>query len=413
MPGLVSTGLPRTLGWSLLHTLWQAAAVYAGLRLVLTILPTAAARARYHAALGAGVVLLVLWVGTTAWLVGGWREHARCWDSTPAEIEAAPALCRGHGRVDPRSEAAEPAHSSVFHRVDEFARALATPVNEMVGPPLPGLSRAATPLLGSWPVVWAAVFGLLALGTVVGHRSLRRMVAESEPVADRRAVSARDELAAALGLPAGIPMRSSARVSGPGVAGWGPGAIVVPHGLSETLSDVHLRALLAHELAHVRGGDYAVGLAQLLLQRALFFNPWARVLSRSITEEREALRDHAAVGAVGSRRSYVEMLLALEETRARRPAPRTLVPLLAEGTLLSRVHRLLPGASRGRARWRVASAVTAAALATAILVEATLAAGALSSWAVMSADMQTRQAAASDDARVPVPATAPHSTAHD
>jgi beta-lactamase regulating signal transducer with metallopeptidase domain len=89
------------------------------------------------------------------------------------------------------------------------------------------------------------------------------------------------------------------------------------------------RAVLAHEDAHVRGGDFYV-LALASVNRAVFwFNPMAWWLQRRIADLAEARSDAAAIEDIEDRVRYAEILLDFANCtgaprsvlRSRRPGP--------------------------------------------------------------------------------------------
>jgi len=69
--------------------------------------------------------------------------------------------------------------------------------------------------------------------------------------------------------------------------------LVVTRGMLELLDREELKAVLAHELAHIRGGDNLFNLV-LWLRDLAFFSPFAHLAAKAYTEERELAADFAA-----------------------------------------------------------------------------------------------------------------------
>jgi len=69
--------------------------------------------------------------------------------------------------------------------------------------------------------------------------------------------------------------------------------LVVTRGLLELLDREELKAVLAHELAHIRGGDNLFNLV-LWLRDLAFFSPFAHLAAKAFTEEKELAADFAA-----------------------------------------------------------------------------------------------------------------------
>jgi hypothetical protein len=102
-----------------------------------------------------------------------------------------------------------------------------------------------------------------------------------------------------------------------------------------------LDALIAHEVAHIRRGDWTTNLAQCVADALLWFHPAARWLSARARREREFACDDLAAAACGGPVRLARALSTLEEARPRFAA---LAMSAGRGPLLERVSRLLTGA---------------------------------------------------------------------
>jgi len=71
--------------------------------------------------------------------------------------------------------------------------------------------------------------------------------------------------------------------------------LVLTRGLLELLGDEELKAVLAHELAHIAGGDNVYNLVHVLRDLA-FFSPFAHLAWASYAAEREMAADYASIG---------------------------------------------------------------------------------------------------------------------
>jgi beta-lactamase regulating signal transducer with metallopeptidase domain len=134
-----------------------------------------------------------------------------------------------------------------------------------------------------------------------------------------------------------VDVRSSTHAAVPMLLGlWRP-VILLPAGTAHSLPASQLRAVLAHELAHVRRRDYAVNLVQLAADALLFHHPGARWLSGYIRAEREYCCDDVAVRMGGDAGDYARGLAALEDARINC----RLAVAAASGTLLDRIQRII------------------------------------------------------------------------
>ena len=122
------------------------------------------------------------------------------------------------------------------------------------------------------------------------------------------------------------------------IVGWRSPTIVIPEEMPGYLHDSQLRALVAHELAHVRRYDPLLNLVLSLLESFVFFHPAAAWLAGEVRRLREYCCDDTAVQVSGDAISYARGLTAL----AKMPGLRTRTILSANGgDLKMRVLRLV------------------------------------------------------------------------
>ncbi|MBL8753831.1 MAG: M56 family metallopeptidase [Planctomycetes bacterium] len=129
-----------------------------------------------------------------------------------------------------------------------------------------------------WQVLVAVTAAVLAVGGLcwlaVVHSRLRRVLAERQPETDPRVLGVAAEVAMELGLKQSPHLSRSARLATPIAFGLVRPEICLPRRAAE-LGDASLRAMLAHEVAHLRAQDPAWMWGAAWLQ-ALF--PWQPLL---------------------------------------------------------------------------------------------------------------------------------------
>lgn len=81
------------------------------------------------------------------------------------------------------------------------------------------------------------------------------------------------------------------------------------------------RAVVTHELFHVRRHDWLSVLVEEMVRTALWFHPAILWMTSQIQLAREEIVDELTVQATGDRRTYVEALLAFADTPGLTPAP--------------------------------------------------------------------------------------------
>ncbi|HEU4630464.1 MAG TPA: M56 family metallopeptidase [Gemmatimonadaceae bacterium] len=316
---MTTEGWLRLVAAALLHLLWQGAAVALLLGAALRVTRGAAAVVHYRLALGGLALLVALPLFTAAMLA---QELGVIAAGRLTGVPLLPA-------VTPQAAL----------RLGREAAA------------------SAAPLLGPWlrwlAVAWLAglVVGAVRLGRDA-HRlraAVRAALAPAAPVDAGRWARALQRARRALPVRAPVAL-AAADVDSPLVLGWRRPVLLVPARLGARLSGAEAELLVAHELAHVRRGDYVVNLLQLAAETLLFFHPAVWWASRRARAAREACCDTLVVERYGDAAAYVRALLHLEEGRA---APLRLAPAGAGGDLLDRARRLLAPAPRpGRHRPR-------------------------------------------------------------
>ena len=311
---LVREPWAQALGWSLLHFLWQGALLGGLAWLLLVLLRGASAKARYAVACAA-LLLMV----------------------------AAPVLTFLHLRA---FSGAGPGPESVRLLMEDAASGplpLSVRAQGALEPALPWL-------LAAW-ALGVVILSLRFLGGWVGLQRLRRRHAGPVPAEWHLVLS---RLCRELRLSRTVRLLQSAAVEVPTALGWLRPVILLPACALTGLAPDQLEAVLAHELAHIRRGDFAVNLLQTLVEVLLFYHPAVWWLSGRIRAERELCCDDVAAALCGDPLTLARALAVLEDLRVPRPQPIQNLALAANGgSLMHRIRHLLhpslPVAPRARA----------------------------------------------------------------
>ena len=158
--------------------------------------------------------------------------------------------------------------------------------------------------------VWlfgAAGYLLLAFGRrVAWGLALRRYTAAR----DGRLEALVADLSRRLGMKKKVQVRVSRGPLGPLALGVFRPVILLPESLVTSKPPADLEPILAHELIHVRRGDAAVGLVQVLVQAIWWFHPLVWWANRAVCHERERCCDAEVVtGLSCPREQYAQSLL--------------------------------------------------------------------------------------------------------
>jgi len=254
---------------AIVNHLWQSTAVVVAAALVALLLRQNRASARHAVWLAASVKFLVpfgLLVGLGASFP--WRAPAQ-----PAAI-VAPAV------ADAVQTFVEPFPQPAF---------TAAPVADAPrSAPMPwGLVLAG---------LWACGCAVVIIARVRGWRSVRGALGASTPVT----------------LPdvePGLPVRATPGLLEPGVVGiWRP-VLLVPAGIETTLTGAQLRAVVAHELHHVRRRDNLTSAVHMVVEAAFWFHPLVWWVGARLVEERERACDEHVIASGEAPDAYAEGIL--------------------------------------------------------------------------------------------------------
>jgi beta-lactamase regulating signal transducer with metallopeptidase domain len=316
----------KALAWTLLHFVWQGAAIAALAAALMTLFRAAATR--YLIGIGALALMFASFGVTFALLsappAGGDGLAAF---STPSGAGVAPFTGRDFVADHP------------------LARRSAS------GQDFAWVARA-------W-LAGVCLFALrIALGLLLLEQLRRRNLTAlpADIVARCRALQRR------LGIARLVRYCECRRVNVPSVIGFFRPVVLLPMRALTGLSPEQLEAVIAHELGHVKRFDVAVNFVQVIAETVFFFHPAVWWLNRRIRDLREDCCDDVAVAACGRTASYARALATMESWR---DTPE-LAMAATGGAVANRVARLL-GVRQPETGARTAGVITASlVLATAL-----------------------------------------------
>ena len=143
-----------------------------------------------------------------------------------------------------------------------------------------------------------------------------------------------------LGIQRKIGIFLSEKINTPATLGFLKPIILVPIASINHLTTAQLEAIILHELAHIKRYDYLINLALSVIEIALFFNPFTRLLSKSIKKERENCCDDFVLQFRYNVSAYADALLKIAQL-----TQKPVFALAAKGEnkteLLGRVKRMI------------------------------------------------------------------------
>lgn len=134
-------------------------------------------------------------------------------------------------------------------------------------------------------IVWA-IFGFWACGfAAIAFMRLRAW----------RRIRVAVQSSTAVGIHAGVEVRSVPGLLGPGVVGLFHPILLIPPDIQERLKPSQLMAVLSHELCHVRRRDNLTAAAHMVVEAIFWFYPLIWWIGSRLIEERERACDEAVL----------------------------------------------------------------------------------------------------------------------
>ena len=296
----------QLVGYTLLHSIWEAFIVAALIVLALRFIPNKLSTVRYITASVGVLTIICLSIGTFVYL----------YTTSPNET--------GMATVMAPSSKLKLGHEAVFLPVTTYLDSTRAFINSVL--PL---------FLMVW-ILGTSLFSLRILTGLAYVEKLRRKSTLLENEWSRRV----QHLARQLNINRIVLLAESHLIQAPVIIGHLKPMILIPLGMCTSLSTEQLETIFLHELTHIRRKDYLINLIQVVVEAIYFFNPFVWVLSEIIKREREHCCDDAVVQLHGNVKEYAHALATLEELRLSKAG---LALSLAENKnqLLNRIKRLM------------------------------------------------------------------------
>ncbi|MCE5187524.1 MAG: M48 family metalloprotease [Planctomycetaceae bacterium] len=342
----LSEQMVRQVGWVLVHFLWQGLAAAAAMWILLKLLTKASSAMRYAAAC-AGLCLMTAAPIVTFILINSRQVHTIA--SMPLPDVPAPVY---------------------YERPAEMQAIAAIELSPVQRPLKRILLEKLEASLPYWVLGWLAGVLALSLWYLGGWCQLQKL-----RLTGTRSVSALIEKETAalthrLGISKAVGIAESALVQVPTAIGWLKPVILLPASALTGLDEMQLRAMIAHELAHIKRGDYLVNMLQTAIEILGFYHPAVWWISKQIRIERENCCDDIAVELTQNKTEYAKALFSMEQIRVGHAA---LAMSSSGGSLSDRIRRLIAKSECSTARADWMSAVLTIVLVMAPLVGAAIA----------------------------------------
>jgi len=268
----IVNNLIKATGWSIFHSLWQGAIIYAILMLVVAAVPKMNAKVKHNLAYSA-MCLMFMGFCITFFSIFNIPDQAEL--IQPGQVTST------------------------------------EPVNYLLS--LPQEINSQTEHIFPYLVsVYALglLFQLLILG--VGYKRMLKLKQAERTMVPQEWQVAFIALTSKLNLRRKISFYLSANVNVPLVIGYFKPVVLFPIALTTQLDMNQVEAILIHELSHIRRNDYLLNLIKTGIETVLFFNPFIWLSGRYINIEREHACDDLVLKFTGTPVTYAHALLKLE-----------------------------------------------------------------------------------------------------
>lgn len=286
---MIDPAISGAIGWAIVHSIWQGAAVAILLGTALVFLTDKNARLRYLLSVGALLILTAFSIKTFAYYYSQYsNKNAQEFSYTNLTFEKnAEEVTQLSGLINEENSAL----SNIYY---EFKSYFDEHLQLIVLIYLTGLIFLTLKLMG----------GLLL--------TLRlRKVRVSHPGKNFQIIVS--SIAGKLGIRRKIEILESKLVNIPVTIGHFKPAILMPLGTLTGIPTLQLEAIFAHELAHIRRADYLINIFQSVIEILFFFNPSVWWISGIIRDERENICDDLAVDVCGESLNLVKALVSVSE----------------------------------------------------------------------------------------------------
>jgi len=182
--------------------------------------------------------------------------------------------------------------------MDEVSQPFTAPM-----PSLPTAPPAQSPLPAILSGIWLCGSIGIAVSWWVRWRRIRAVVRAGSPVQ--------------LDLP--ITAICSSTSIEPGVFGTFRPVLLLPEGIADRLTPTQLKAVIAHELCHVRHRDNLIAAIHMFIETVFWFHPLIWWIGKRMVEERERACDEEVLSALQEPRAYAEGILNICKLYAESP----------------------------------------------------------------------------------------------
>ncbi|MDR7131205.1 beta-lactamase regulating signal transducer with metallopeptidase domain [Algoriphagus sp. 4150] len=304
----ISESLLYSMGWTLVHSLWQLVLVGAALWLLLKVFHKSSPRVKYNLALGSLGVSLLCAIATFIYEL--------------SSFSPAPLL----GRMAFEGLVLNEIQASATLGVEDIIIMLINWIELQL------------PLLVNFWFVGALLFLFRLFNSLSEIRMLRKSSADPRDFQLEEMLS---RLMEKMKVAKKVEIKLTSYGLSPVTFGYLKPIILIPAGLIFQLAPSQLEAIIAHELAHVKRHDYLANLLQSAMEVLFFYHPCYWWMNQTVKELRENAADDIAVKAGISPRELACSLAEVLNFANQNPPELALAAARKRNPTLQRIRRML------------------------------------------------------------------------
>ena len=299
---LMCDHLMHAIGWTIIHSLWQASFVALMMSIYLNRYQNEPSVVRYRIALSSLYIMLGLSIITF------------CIHYFNPSIHS--------GTIVHAAGAIDISNISGSHYIQDITF---------------GLVHHFDFITTMW-ITGMIVFALKFLG---GYALIKHYELSGQVIPDSKVHVILNDLLDKLNLYKPVEVLESAKVYTPMMVGHLKPVILLPMGIINQLELNEVEAILAHELSHISRNDFLQNILQSFIEIMYYYHPAVWWISANVRAERENCCDEEAVRLCGSAMNYAKTLVKIEEMQ-NRAIPSLAIPMArSKNNLLNRVSRIL------------------------------------------------------------------------
>ncbi len=300
-----------SLGWTVIHSLWQGTLLAVLLSILMMALEKRSARFRYEVACGAMFTMLMMALATFIIYLDQ--------DSNMVEITATLMSDCANPSVVITNEEHNFLQSNFQNIITFFDQQLPLIVN-----------------------VWLIGFLFFVVRMTGGFIQLRQLRHQGNFPADAQLQNKLNQLIRRSPLQRSVKVMESALVKVPILLGHLKPLILIPIGTINLLTEEEVEAVLAHELAHIIRRDFSMNIFFTFVEILFYYHPGVWLIAATIRSERENCCDDLALYLCKKPLAYARALYKLEEAHQAARLPGLALSFSSKKKqLLHRVRRIL------------------------------------------------------------------------